>query len=303
MSRSCELQEEEIIIISAVSTMSLNVYEVREMTRPEVDLAVSWANLEGWNPGIHDAEPFYLTDPHGFFLRLLEGKPVSSISAVAYGDSFGFLGFYIVQPPFRGGGLGTEIWKMGMMHLQSRNVGLDAVLQQQKLYERLGFWPCYKSIRHQGAGTGEGKKLESIKILSDVPMDDLLAYDDRYFPVSRHAFIKSWIRQPEAFAVAAMDQDELAGYGVLRKCIYGYKIGPLFAEDELTADALFRALCGHARKGEPVFMDTPEPNSSALHLAERHKMHPVFETVRMYTGDDPNLPTEGIFGVTSFELG
>jgi hypothetical protein len=29
----------------------------------------------------------------------------------------------------------------------------------------------------------------------------------------------------------------------------------------------------------------------------------VFETARMYTGEAPRLPLDGIFGVTTFELG
>jgi hypothetical protein len=134
-------------------------------------------------------------------------------------------------------------------------------------------------------------------------MDDLLAYDDKYFPVPRHAFIRSWIRQPGGIAIGALNDGELEGYGVLRECHQGYKIGPLFADDENTADSLFCALCGHAPLGASVFLDTPEPNSPALDLAKRHHMHPVFETMRMYNKKDPGLPMKGIFGVTSFELG
>ena len=283
--------------------MSIEGYAIRKAARHEVDLIISWANSEGWNPGIHDAETFYTTDSNGFFVGILEGEPVASISAVAYTASFGFLGFYIVKPQFRGQGLGTEIWNAGMKYLEGRNIGLDAVLEQQKLYERKGFWPCYKSVRHQGVGTGKEHKAEGIKYLSQVPMEDILAYDDQYFPVPRHVFTKSWIRQPEGIAIGALNDSKLVGYGVLRKCHQGYKIGPLFADDEHVADSLFCALCGHAPLGAPVFLDTPEPNSAALDLAKRHHMHPVFETVRMYTKEDPRLPMEGIFGVTSFELG
>jgi GNAT superfamily N-acetyltransferase len=283
--------------------MSIEGYAIRKAARHEVDLVISWANSEGWNPGIHDAETFYTTDANGFFVGILEGKPVASISAVAYEASFGFLGFYIVKPPFRGQGLGTEIWNAGMKYLEGRNIGLDAVLEQQKLYERKGFWPCYKSVRYQGVGTGQERRAEGLKKLSEVPMEDLLAYDDQYFPVPRHVFTKSWIRQPGCIAIGALNDGELEGYGVLRECHQGYKIGPLFADDEDVADSLFRALCGHAPLGAPVFLDTPEPNSAALDLAKSYHMHPVFETVRMYTKGDPSLPMEGIFGVTSFELG
>ncbi|MDD2835682.1 MAG: GNAT family N-acetyltransferase, partial [Methanothrix sp.] len=79
--------------------------------------------------------------------------------------------------------------------------------------------------------------------------------------------------------------------------------GPLFADDEDVAESLFQALCGHAPQGAPVFLDTPLPNSAALDLAEGHHMHPVFETVRMYSKEEPCLPMERIYGVTSFELG
>ncbi|MBN1236715.1 MAG: GNAT family N-acetyltransferase [Methanotrichaceae archaeon] len=283
--------------------MSIEGYVVREAARHEIALTVSWANSEGWNPGIHDAGIFYKTDPKGFFVGTFKGKPVASISAVAYNASFGFLGFYIVKPPFRGRGLGTEIWNRGMKYLEGRNIGLDGVLEQQKLYERKGFRPCYRSVRQQGVGIGLMSRAEGIKYLSQVPMEDILAYDDQHFPVPRHVFTKSWIRQPGVIAMGSLNKGELEGYGVLRKCSQGYKIGPLFANDELVADALFCSLCGHAPQGAPVFLDTPEPNSAALRLAKRHHMHPVFETVRMYTGEDPGLPMDRIFGVTSFELG
>ncbi|OPY49158.1 MAG: Acetyltransferase (GNAT) family protein [Methanosaeta sp. PtaU1.Bin112] len=283
--------------------MSIEGYAIRNANRDEVDLIISWADQEGWNPGLNDAEAFYGTDPNGFFLGILDGLPVASISAVAYNNSFGFLGFYIVEPSLRGRGLGTGVWNAGMKYLGDRNIGLDGVLAQQKLYERLGFRLCYRSVRQQGSGTGLESKTEGIKYLSEVPLDDLLAYDDRFFPVPRHVFANLWIRQTGGIALAAVSNGGLAGYGLLRQCHIGYKIGPLFADDEDAAESLYRALCGHAPQGAPVFLDTPAVNPAALELARRHRMNPVFETVRMYNKGDPHLPVAQIYGVTSFELG
>jgi hypothetical protein len=53
-------------------------YEVRTMTRAEVDLAVDWAALEGWNPGLHDADCYYKTDPNGFFIGMLNDEPLDA---------------------------------------------------------------------------------------------------------------------------------------------------------------------------------------------------------------------------------
>ena len=39
---------------------------VRSMTRAEVDVLVDWAALEGWNPGLHDADIFWANDAEAF---------------------------------------------------------------------------------------------------------------------------------------------------------------------------------------------------------------------------------------------
>jgi len=92
------------------------------------------------------------------------------------------------------------------------------------------------------------------------------------------------------------------GYGVVRACRNGYKVGPLFADDEEGADILFRALAASAN-GQPVFLDCPEPNRSATDLATRYGLSPVFETARMYRGGTPNVPLRQIYGITTLELG
>lgn len=90
---------------------------VQEMARNEVDFAIALAAREGWNPGLHDAEPFYRTDPHGFFIGLLNGQPIGCISAVSYDGVFGFIGLYIVVPEHRGKGFGMALWKLAMKRL------------------------------------------------------------------------------------------------------------------------------------------------------------------------------------------
>ena len=89
---------------------------------------------------------------------------------------------------------------------------------------------------------------------------------------------------------------------MLRACREGFKIGPLFADDEETADRLFSGLLARA-SGAPVFLDTPEANPAAVALAARYAMTPVFETARMYKNGSPEMRLDRWFGVTTFELG
>src|SRR5215210_5519778 len=123
---------------------------IRPASRRELDLAVEWAAKEGWNPGLSDAECFYVADPEGFLLAFCDGEPVASISVVRYGSDFGFLGLYIVRPALRGRGYGYQLWQAGMAQLEKRTVGLDGVVAQQENYRRSGFSLAHRNIRYSG---------------------------------------------------------------------------------------------------------------------------------------------------------
>jgi len=275
---------------------------VSSMNSEEVALAVDWAAREGWNPGLHDAACFYAADPAGFFLARFGGKPVGCLSAVAYDERFAFAGFYIVESEYRAKGIGHALVEKALEHVGDRIIGNDAVVAQQETYRSLGFAVAYRNIRFQGKSVHAVLRPSGIVDLSAVPLDDLSAYDRKMFPAPRTAFLQQWIRQPEGAALGHVKNGRLSGYGVIRKCRRGYKIGPLFAEEEEIAGALFAALTETAA-GQSCFLDIPEPNTGAQRLVTRHGMEKVFETARMYRGPAPILPLDKIFGVTSFELG
>lgn len=275
-------------------------YEVRPMTREELDAAVRWAKKEGWNPGVHDAECFFKTDPAGYFAGLVDGEMVASISAVSYGEDFGFIGFYIVKPEYRGQGCGIRVWNAAMERLGGRNIGLDGVLAEEKTYEKSGFKTAYHNIRFEGVGGSF--RPGSVEPLGAFSFDEILEYDSQFFPVRREGFLKAWLAMPNIFAYGLRSNHALAGYGVVRSCSSGFKIGPLFANDANTAEEIFRALVAHTPNG-PIFLDVPDVNQEAMNLAKRHRMAPSFETVRMYTQNAPDIKLSGVFGVTSFELG
>ena len=126
-------------------------YFIRNMNQHEVaNVAVKWAAEEGWNPGLYDAPCFYATDPKGFFVGLVNNEPIACISAVAYDKDFAFLGFYIIKPKYRGKGYGLRIWNGAVDYLQTQNIGLDGVVEQQPNYKKSGFKLAYRNIRYEG---------------------------------------------------------------------------------------------------------------------------------------------------------
>lgn len=283
--------------------MKSDKYTISPMTRQDLDIAVGWAAAEGWNPGLYDADCFYQTDPKGFFMGFLGSEPVACISAVSYGKDFGFIGFYIVKKEYRGKTYGIQIWNHALNYLSTQNIGLDGVVAQQENYKKSGFKLAYRNIRYEGVGDKRKIKYSNIIKLSEIPFSKLVEYDSKLFPVSRPQFLKNWIKQPESLAVGYLNKNQLAGYGMIRKCIKGYKIGPLFADNAAIAEKLFQSLSFFVRKGEPIYLDIPKVNPEAINLVKSHNMKYSFETARMYTKEPPKLPINKIFGVTTFELG
>jgi Acetyltransferase (GNAT) domain/Acetyltransferase (GNAT) family len=273
---------------------------LRRMTVADLALALEWAAAEGWNPGLHDANCFYAADPEGFFLAELDGAPIGCVSAVRYGSGFGFLGLYIVKAEHRGQGFGLELWRAALDHLGDRVIGLDGVVAQQENYRKSSFRLAFRNIRQQGRGGGAAPP--GLTHLAALPTEEILRYDETAFPAPRTEFLRSWIGQPQAVALGVVDGRRLKGYGVLRACREGFKIGPLFADDDETAERLFAGLIARA-PGAPVFLDTPEANPGAVALAARHAMTPIFETARMYKNAAPQTQLDRCFGVTTFELG
>lgn len=276
------------------------------MTRPEFDQAVAWAAAEGWNPGKHDAELFWATDPEGFVCATLKGEIVAVGSIVAYGDEFGFMGFFIVKKELRGQGIGKKFWYWRRDRLKARlkpkaPIGMDGVFAMQEWYAKGGFAFSHRSLRMAGVGRSS-QPAGHITDLANAPFDAVAAYDRRHFGYDRRDFLRRWIEPAEGLALGAVVEGELTGYGVIRACAEGYKIGPLFAATPQTADQLFRALSDRA-SGEPIFLDTPENNQAALALAEQYDLKEVFGCARMYYGEAPSLPWRNIYGVTTFELG
>ncbi len=279
-------------------------YTIRPISREEFSTAVDLAAAEGWNPGLHDADAFYPTDPEGFLAGFLDGKPIGYVSAVRYGDAFCFLGFYIVLPEYRDKGYGIELFRAALEVAGDRIIGGDGVFERLEDYESIGFRLAYRNIRFACRVTGEEKSsLTSFRRLTDLPFNALLAYDTDCFPTERETFLKHWIALPDSYGAAVVEGEAIRGYGMIRSCREGYKIGPLFADDAMIAEEIFLELCTFANAGETVYFDIPEVNGPGMAIAERYGMEQVFGTGRIYMNGEPEVDLGKVFGVTSFELG
>ncbi|KZL29037.1 GNAT family N-acetyltransferase [Pseudovibrio sp. Ad37] len=278
--------------------------EIRVMDEDGILTMLDWAAQEGWNPGEDDAPSYYAADPGGFLGCYLNNQLVSMVSAVQYGEAYGFLGFYICHPEFRRQGLGAVIWNAAMKRLEGRTIGLDGVVAEQDNYAKSGFKLVHQNMRYSGISDVTMPMDQRISIIGKGILPSIIKYDRNYFPAERSAFLERWIEpmNPMRRGLYLVEEGIVRGYGVIRAARDGYRIGPMAAETPEGADLLFRALAGSA-KGQMINIDLPLPNEQAVELAERYDLSPVFATARMYKGQDPNLPLDKIYSFASYELG
>jgi len=280
--------------------------KIRRLKSFEFPLAVEWAAKEGWNPGLADAEVFFNTDPEGFWGAFDKQGLTAVISAVQYSSDFGFVGFYICRPDRRGSGLGYRLWQSVLDGSVPKTIGLDGVVDQQDNYRKSGFEFAHRNVRYGGVVTASGETPDDLFTLAvdDIAIVDAYEQTCNLFAESRIEFLRGWIGNDKHKVLALKGPMGVRAYGVIRPCLEGHKIGPLFAPNAKDAEILFGALLqSRDDQGGKVYLDVPEPNQAAIDLATAHGMVAEFETARMYKGPAPKLDLDMTFGISSFELG
>jgi GNAT superfamily N-acetyltransferase len=284
----------------------LNNADLRKLTFGEVQKLIDWAASEGWNPGLHDAEVFWAADPDGFYGYFLNDQMIAGGSVVSYQGAFGFMGLFLVQPEWRGKGLGKILWKRRREIMMNRlvpgaSIGMDGVVEMQAFYRKGGFEIAFIDERHlrKGESFFSDSRI-GLMLETDWPM--ILEIDHRCFGFSREAFLFPWLHQPDSFVFTFREADRATGFACMRKTRSGYKVGPLFAPTITEAEELYKA-CLNKAIGEWVSIDIPLANPAATDLMRSFGTSLGFSCARMYLGPEPSMAIHQVFGLTTFELG
>ena len=285
---------------------NLDKLQFERLDKEGLKTLVKWAEIEGWNPGPNDADVYWATDPEGYYGYYIDGDLIAGGSIVSYDKEFGFMGFFIVKPEYRSLGIGRKIWYQRRDTLLSRlnngaSIGIDGVLAMQSYYKKGSFKIAFRDERYEKTGMKFNVD-KNISSINDEDLNSILAYDKQCFGFSRPQFLVPWLALPNNKIFKYIEDGKLRGFVIVRKANTGYKICPLFADNEIIAEELYKA-CLNSVVGEPLYIDIPVINKGALNLVRKYNTTYVFECARMYYGNPPNIPIDKVFGITTFELG
>lgn len=286
--------------------MNLENIALKKLDKNGLATLMQWASNEGWNPGIYDLEVFWNTDPDGFYGFYFENQLIAGGAIISYHKEFGFMGLFLVHKDLRSNGIGKKLWYLRRDLLISKlnpnaPIGMDGVLDMQPFYNKGGFNIAFRDERYQF----DSKIIPFSANLSPMNKEDfekIFEYDVTCFGYPRTIFLKNWLDMPESKAIKYTENNKILGYAVVRKAETGYKIGPLFADNTIIAEELFKSCLGMAPNNS-IFLDIPATNQDAVSLVNKYNGKYVFECARMYYGTTPKIAVDKIYGITSFELG
>ena len=257
---------------------------------------------QGWNAGLKDYLGFHIADPLGYFIGLLNGKPLGCVSAVKF-NTLGELGYLIVKKEYRGLGYGSKLYHHALNHLKGYNVRIDALLQSATNHERHNFKSYYQCCSLTGVVEKVQVSCQNIHPTNQIPFNKLVEYDSRYYGDERKHFLASWLGIATTTSLVYIDKnDEIQGLGVIRKSLRGYRFGPFYAESLDIAQALFFSLLQSLEDLVDnkcrIGIDPPCSNENAMKLAQMLKLELTYRYTAMYNKEAPMVNLSNVYCIT-----
>ena len=318
----------ELLLSNISASMSAsNEFVVRKVESfEELKYLSELLKNEDWSLGRNELRCVFSADPSGFFVGELSGKKISTISIIKHGH-FAFCSFLVVEKSYRSKGYGLKTWQAASALAsvsKGCNIGLNAVENMIGVYEKYGFKRAWIDREFVISASNTAKVLTgstqlppvaTIKPITEVKFDALVAYDTTVFGASRRTFLEVLTSRPESIGFAAVDdKGGLLGYSMSERMLdedKGMRIAPLFADNEQIARGLLLAVAEALTSQNPPHVDVditlvvPDINPVAVNLVESILSGKSdFQPVRMFTEGVPaSMNLAKTFAIASLDLG
>ena len=113
-----------------------------------------------------------------------------------------------------------------LAYCAQRNVGIDGVLENEKIYQRIGYISYYQNNAISFYAQHNEHKNHHVAAICNKDHPAIFEYDRHCFPAARDKFLQAWIDQENGKALLYKKDGKVQGYAVRRRTKAGHKIGP-----------------------------------------------------------------------------
>jgi GNAT superfamily N-acetyltransferase len=265
---------------------------LRVMTKADICAAQRLREIAGWNQTKIDWERFLEASESGCFVAEFDDKVCGTAATISFENRFAWVGMVLVDPAYRGRGIGTRLLEQTIEYLDARRIPcikLDATPQGKPLYEKLGFQPEYEierwTLRRSPLQMTERSGAHTHQGLSPELLEDIFETDRMIFGADRSFLLKSLHQQTPDFTAGIKRERTLQGYTFGRKGSFADHLGPWMANDEPTAHRLLERFVTLSLR-DVLIVDHLKSNSVAEPLLRSFGFSHTRPLTRMYRGDN-----------------
>ncbi len=273
--------------------------DVREMTSGDLDFCLEMFWITGWGNTADDVLRMISYEQGGCFVASMDGEDVGIVGSIGYGE-VGYLGNLIVQPEYRGRGIGAILMKEAMQHLLDsgvKSIRLDAVPKALPLYERLGFKGESLSLRFTGLASETGST--GCERMDEMDLLEVSELDLRLFGAPRERVLRRVHADFPGLCFVTREDSRLVGYIMAKEGEERIRIGPWICEPDERgiAEKLLHRLMDEVA-GSILWAGVPEENRGSVEILERNGFGNGPSSYRMCHGECGETGmVEGVFGV------
>src|SRR3984893_16518010 len=263
---------------------------LRTMTKLDIPSGMRLKEIAGWNQTAQDWERFLTASPGGCFVAELDGEVCGTATTISYEERFAWVGMVLVDPEFRGRGVGAKLLARAIEHLDACKIStikLDATPLGKPLYEKLGFVSEYEierwTLRASSAWSTKTYRSRPPELLPPDFLDSIFELDRESFGADRSSLLESLHQEVPEFTFAIRNANIVEGYGFGRRGCYAEPLGPWMAPDAHVPRQLLEAFLANCGR-DTFVVDCLKSNTMALSLLQSFGFTYSRPLTRMYRG-------------------
>jgi GNAT superfamily N-acetyltransferase len=260
---------------------------LRNMTVADLACGMRLKAAAGWNQTECDWRRFLDLEPDGCFAAEADGLPVGTAAAFTFG-SVAWIAMVLVDPAFRGRGIGGQLVQHALNYLDRRGVPtvqLDATALGQPVYEKLGFRGQYEVVRLEGTAP-QAKPAAGVAPAAAEDLAAIFRLDRLSSGADRRRLLRRLYDEEPAAMHVFRQGKRIVGYATSRCGSRAVQIGPAAARHPEAGVAVLHAAAG-CRAGQPAFLDIAPQNRPAIAWAQSQGFTAQRSFLRMFRGSCP----------------
>jgi len=245
--------------------------------------------LSGWNQTAADWRRFLENSPRACFVMEHDGKVVGTAATLRYESRFAWIGMVLVDPEYRKQGIGTDLLKKAIDHLDSSGIAtmkLDATPQGKPIYTRLGFVEEYEIERwilKREPGATSTAPASTHAALSEMEREQIFSADKEFFGADRSFLLRALCDEAPESATAVWEDGLPQSYAFGRRGLFADHLGPWMARNREAAEKILRGFLAQSSR-ETLIVDCMKSNCVSVELLGASGFVPSRPLTRMVRG-------------------